>query len=277
VSEAQQAQFLSEAYACLAADPYVQRGSWFSIGDYGTVDTSGNRFGLMDKDLVHPRPAFEAFKGASGIAPDPNCGPRGATTVPTSALKATLSDGQKVSGALVYRFEPPVGLEIQTITLYIDGKKIRTTAGKVLEGSYNSFATLPSGAHKVTVEFLDVTGTIRKVELTINKVNPGQGEPIPTTLTLGLFGAKRSRLIVSKILTKPPSASKFLRTGRIAVVFQKKSGRKFKTVGKGKSAPSGKVLKLSQKLTKGKWRVVITFAGAGSFKPATKVRAFTVK
>jgi hypothetical protein len=255
----------------------VQRGSWFSIGDYGTTDTSGNRFGLMDKELVNPRPAFSAFAGAGQLAPDPNCGPRGATTVPTSALKATLVDGQKVSGALKYRFEPPVGLEVQTITLLIDGKKIRTTAGKVLEGSFNSFAGLPSGPHKVTVEFLDVTGTIRRVELTINKVNPGQGEPILTKLTLGLFGAKRSRLVVSKILTTPPSASKFLRSGRITVVFQKQSGKKFKTVGKGKSAPSGKVLKLSQKLTKGKWRVVITFKGVGSFNPATKVRAFTVK
>ena len=46
VSPAKQAAFLTRAYACLAADPYVERASWFSLADFGVTDHIGLRYGL---------------------------------------------------------------------------------------------------------------------------------------------------------------------------------------------------------------------------------------
>jgi hypothetical protein len=276
VSDAQQAQYLREAYGCLAAEPYMQRGTWFSLGDYGNADNAGNRFGLMDTSLTNPRPAFEAFKAAGGIAADPNCGPGASTTLDPGVSKG-LVDGQKVSGVLKYHFDIPAGLAVSTITLKIDGKVIRTTGLKVLEGTFNSFSKLTSGPHTVTAEFLDITGTAHKLTLTINKVPYGQGEPIKTTLSLKLYGKGGARLAVSRLLTSPPVALSDLTSGKILVIYQKKVGSKYKDIGKPKAAGSRKIAKVaSKKLGKGKYRVVVTFPGAGTFLPAKKVQAFTV-
>jgi hypothetical protein len=39
VSDAQQATYLSQAYHCLAGNPYVQLALWYPIDDEGAVDS----------------------------------------------------------------------------------------------------------------------------------------------------------------------------------------------------------------------------------------------
>ena len=56
VSEAQQAEYLSQAYHCLAQDPYVQLGLWYPIEDEGAVDS-----GLLRSNRSH-KPAYAAMR-----------------------------------------------------------------------------------------------------------------------------------------------------------------------------------------------------------------------
>src|SRR4051812_39648257 len=73
VTARRQAALLKRAYACLAADPYVERASWFSLADFGTDDRVGLRYGLFDW-RGRARPALRAFQRAAAAKPDPRCG-----------------------------------------------------------------------------------------------------------------------------------------------------------------------------------------------------------
>src|SRR5689334_6290173 len=68
VPEAQQADFLTKAYGCLANDPYVTQAAWFNLHD---LDARGD-LGLVQGDLFR-KPAFFAFQRASSATPIP-CG-----------------------------------------------------------------------------------------------------------------------------------------------------------------------------------------------------------
>jgi hypothetical protein len=86
VSQAQQAAFLTRAYACLAADRYVTEGTWFSLGDFGTAENPGNRFGLIDSKGKR-RPSFAAFQKAGSAAANRGCGLRRDRAPPTLSGK----------------------------------------------------------------------------------------------------------------------------------------------------------------------------------------------
>lgn len=60
VSSQQQATFLSEAYHCLAQDPYVQVGIWFGLQDTEPFDSPRSTYGLLDSNL-QPKPAYGAL------------------------------------------------------------------------------------------------------------------------------------------------------------------------------------------------------------------------
>src|SRR5829696_2042815 len=69
VTAAEQADFLTKAFGCLAADPYVHLGSWFSLSDVQTGSTNDAlNLGLMS-DAFAPKPAFGAFQRAGAATP----------------------------------------------------------------------------------------------------------------------------------------------------------------------------------------------------------------
>jgi hypothetical protein len=82
VTEAQQAAFLTQAYQCLATDPYVTVAMWFGMQDIpGSAHAGG--YGLFRLD-GSPKPAADAFTALNaGIAPV-RCGaePRSALPPP---------------------------------------------------------------------------------------------------------------------------------------------------------------------------------------------------
>ena len=117
VSEARQATYLSEAYHCLAAAPYVQLGLWYPMVDEGSVDS-----GLLRSNLSH-KPSYAAMrsylrhgdhlKGACGDFAGP---------------KITVADpirGERYTGHLWIKVKAADSQGIQRIRLLEDGHLIR--------------------------------------------------------------------------------------------------------------------------------------------------------
>jgi hypothetical protein len=88
VSAADQASYLTQAYACLAADPYVKMAAWFTAQDTSTADTPNMRFGLLSAGSAQ-KPAAKAFKRVASKAPEATrCGGYVDLAAPTISVAA---------------------------------------------------------------------------------------------------------------------------------------------------------------------------------------------
>jgi hypothetical protein len=117
VNEAQQAAYLSQAYHCLAAAPYVQLGLWYPIVDEGAVDSGLLRanhsrkpsYAAMRRYIKHG----DRLKGACGDF----SGPKITLYYPTR--------GDRYTGHLQIRVKATDHQGIQRIRLLYDGHLIR--------------------------------------------------------------------------------------------------------------------------------------------------------
>jgi len=77
VTEPQQAQMLTTAYRCLAADRYVKVAFWFDLQDIGTGPSYAEHLGLLRRD-GSAKPAYAAMRSLHGgrVAPKRRCGTR---------------------------------------------------------------------------------------------------------------------------------------------------------------------------------------------------------
>jgi len=64
VSEAVQAEFLTKAFGCLAATPFVTEAAWFTLHDLATSQEDMNHYGLLRRD-GSPKPSWAAFRAVA--------------------------------------------------------------------------------------------------------------------------------------------------------------------------------------------------------------------
>ena len=129
VSEADQARFLTQAYRCLEADPFVQTALWFGVQDIpGSVHAAG--FGLYRSNRS-AKPAVAAFKALDGGIPPQPCGGILDKNAPEIVVKKP-TDGAR----FVKRFrldakavDPPGGVGTKRIEIWIDGDYYRSFGG----------------------------------------------------------------------------------------------------------------------------------------------------
>jgi hypothetical protein len=169
VSEAEQASFLTRAYACLAADTYVQVGTWFSLSDFGTAPTVSNRFGLL-RSNGSARPAFAAFQRARRVAPDSSCGAPIDRTGPRIRVYAP-KDGQRRARSLFYRAVAGDSAGVRRLALIVDGHLVRVTGRRWLRGTLRStWRRLPYGPHRVSFRAVDAARNVSLRTVTVTKV-----------------------------------------------------------------------------------------------------------
>ena len=174
MSPAKQAAFLTRAYACLAADPYVERASWFSLADFGVTDHIGLRYGLYDW-LGHARPALGAFKKAGRARPNRSCG----TRVDRRGAKIKIAwpaDNKKASRTLHFKASARDASGLLTLHLLVDGQQVRVTSKRTLRGHWSGWRDLPVGTHKVTFKAVDRAHNVSTKSVTVNRV---AGRPKP--------------------------------------------------------------------------------------------------
>jgi len=274
VTRDQQALYLTHAYACLANDPYVENASWFSLQDFGAADNVGFRYGLFDF-LGAPRPSLTAFQRAGSLAPDHGCG------LPVDRSSAGINiawptNNKNISGDLHYNISASDAQGIRTLTLYVDGKRVRVTGKSSMKGLWVGWRNLALGPHKVSVKAVDNAQNVSMSEVIANRVPYGDGEDVRTRIAVGVYGSGKKRIVAGTVFTKPAVARDLVR-GRLQISFERKAGKRWVPMGRAAGGSVRKAVKVTRKFKPGKYRAVLTFAGYKSFRPATVVKPFKVR
>jgi hypothetical protein len=122
VSQAEQADFLTKAYGCMAGDPWVEQAAWFSLSDIDTGDTNdAHNLGLMTDGFVH-KPAFAAFQRAGSATPIA-CGGTLDQGTPVVTMRAP-TDGALYLTSLPIDVVATDSEGVNDIDLIVDGKEV---------------------------------------------------------------------------------------------------------------------------------------------------------
>lgn len=273
VSEAQQAQFMREAYQCLAEDPYVQVAMWFNNRDLSGDGKMNNMYGLLRFDGSR-RPAYDTFRQISQSGPGLS-GPCGDFAVPSVQILSPTA------GTVVGTGEP-LPLKVTTsdkdvlrIMLEVKGgTKIRSftrsgqpmASGTALNLTWQGAKRLPFGTHTIVATAIDAQGNKGTSQVTFRKVNPAKMKAQATRFPqLRLLGKGRKRTLTGQVKTKLP----FTISGKVKAEWQNKRGGRWKKIH-GAVYNAGKPFKFKQTLRyKGQWRVRVKYTGKRPFKSST--------
>jgi hypothetical protein len=274
VTASAQALFLTRAYQCMAQDPYLERGTWFSLSDFAPTEAGGAGYGLYDS-AGSARPSLGSFQRARSVGADRSCG----LTVDTGGASIVISlpvEGSGFSGDLRYRAVATDDQRVRTIALLVDGKQVRITRGRVLAGTWRGWRRVSFRSHVVTFRAIDSSGNVSGKSVNVRHVAWGAGEPVATRVSARLFGAGRQRVAAARLFTIPAEAKRFLHAS-YSLVFERLSGRTWTPSGGAASGPASRALSLRRTLAPGRYRVVARFAGYGSFRASVAQRAFVVR
>jgi Cellulase (glycosyl hydrolase family 5) len=170
VSRQQQAMFLSQAYHCLAQDPYVHVGIWFGLQDTEPFDSPRASYGLLDSNLI-PKSAYGAladYAHNGDRLTEPCVSQQGPAVTLTSP-----KTGVRYTNTLPIAVTASDNLGIYQISLYEDGHIIRsfyvhggtpTLSGHMV---WYGARLLKPGKHKLTAEAFDERNNSGATSITI--------------------------------------------------------------------------------------------------------------
>lgn len=278
VSEDAQALYLAQAYACLAADPYVKMAAWFNTDDTAVADTPNSRFGLL-RSNASQKPSAKAFKNVTSHAPKAiHCGGYVDTAAPKVAIAAPRSN-QQFTTSLPITVSGADNQHLGRVAIFCDGVKIRNfVAGSKpkVKGSidWQGAKKLALGPHVVTAVAIDAAMNQTTTTMNVVKVLPGQLAPVATTTTLkrGTVRGGITPVTVKVAARNSPVAL----TGKVTVIYSKNVHGRWKVAHKY-TKPAKAAVTLKIRLQKGfTWRAQAVYAADAPFKasksPARGVR-----
>ena len=267
VSQAEQADYLTKAYGCLANDPYVTQAAWFNLADLDTGSTNDAlNLGLMN-DLFVPKPAFAAFKNAGNASPIA-CGGTLDSGVPQVTINSP-TDGQ------LYLDELPVSISatddqgVTDIDVIVDGKEVglktvRRGTGATVKFDWGGARNLSYGPHTFVATARDEAKNVGRAVAKIIHVGGGKYPyKVPTTFKLSVGKVKNGKVLVKgKIASAKPLVSRTAH-GRGYIAFSRfdTKSKRWKRVSRY-SKDAKTAFRLRYRFNKGGvWRVT------GEFKP----------
>jgi hypothetical protein len=258
VSEAQQAEFLTQAYRCLATDPFVTTALWFGIQDIAGSPHAGG-FGLYRGDRS-AKPAAAAFRALDGGIPPARCGGVVDASGPEIEIAEPL-DGTKFVDMIdidARGVDSSGGVGIARIKMYADGKFERTFG----DGHARISPWWPSrywkrGTHTLTFKAIDEANNVITKSVTVHKVRR-----LATAAKLSLERLGRSTVKVTGGVRAHASAKL---GGRATVVFQKRVRGKWKT-GHRIRRRASRPISVTRRVKPGSWRVFLRYPGKQGFK-----------
>ncbi len=178
VSEKTQAEFLTLAYRCLKADPYVKVAMWFSLQDVGRGAGYGDELGLIRPGGKH-KPAFKAMRAlrnGNAKIKTARCGGRSDRVPPAIAVGrptegAVLTDGENMPVRVRAR-DNSGGVGMKRVELYVNGRRVRTWGGGRINSSWFGFRSIGYGDYAVVLRAMDQAGNASERKLTVRKVSP---------------------------------------------------------------------------------------------------------
>jgi len=173
VSDEQQAIFLSQAYHCLAENPYVQVALWFPLQDEGSI------FSGLVRANGSLKPSFAAMRAyvKDGDTLTEPCG----TFTGPKIVVASPGDHVAYSGPLPIHVVATSSEGVYRITLKIDGKLIRNYGGSsdpsTLSGAieWQGAKHISFGWHKLTFLAYDKELNVSQVSIEIDHLSSGGG------------------------------------------------------------------------------------------------------
>jgi hypothetical protein len=272
VSPAEQAKNVTDAYNCLAADPYVTVAMWFSLQDIPGGAAYDSHLGLMRAD-GSPKPAYAAMKAlhnGANAAPDPTCG--GVLDHDPPDLQVVRpSNGLRFADLLSLRataVDTTGGAGMSTVELLADGQRVVKSKGGAfaLDPWYRAGERLGLGVHTLTFRARDSAGNVTERAVQVEKVLPGQLPAVRTQISLRAGARSGRRVRLQGKLTHAPSE---LPVGkRIYLSLERRSGgryRRVKQVSVKASAPFAITVKLP---SRGGYRVMGHYKGGAPFRPS---------
>ena len=187
VSEAQQAANLTEAYHCLAANPYVETGLWFTLTDSAGEGDELDHYGLLRTD-ASPKPAWDAFRRYATQG-DTLTAPCGDLDGPDITVTSPTRDVRYV-GALSLRAVAADPAGVGRVTFRVDGRTIRNFTGAAVASGrpvgleWQGAKRLALGRHTLTVLALDPQGNTSSRAIRITRVR-SLPSTLRTRMTLG--------------------------------------------------------------------------------------------
>ena len=230
-----QAQFVREAYACLAADTYVGPAMWFSLQDVGASASGYDHWmGLFRPDGTTEKPAVAAFAALKGgITPNPACGGKLDTVSPTVTISAPpVFDERLPIKVTATDAETPVGRIYLTIRKASDPPEAQTQIpgggqGGTYELNWLGARELPLDVpHVITGYAADEAKNLGGASVTV--VRSKTAIKVATSSEIDVSAKKGRRAVAKGSLTYTvPTGSAIKGRGRLYFeFFEKKNGKK---------------------------------------------------
>jgi len=282
VTQAQQADYLRDAYACLAADPFVAVAMWFSLQDTANRPNWDGHLGLLRAD-GSAKPAYAAMKAlhdGTRVTADTSCG--GVLDHAAPDLRVVRpSEGLRFSDRLSLRAlaaDAGAGTGIQHIDLLADGKRVVKVAGGSLELDpwFGARDRLGLGAHTLTFQARDWAGNTTQRTVRVEKVPASQLPRLKTRLSLRARARAGRRVTLRGRHTH--ARTELPVGGRVYISLERSTGGRYRRV-KLVSARAGRSFALTVRLpAAGRYRVQARYKGAAPFDPArSPYRRFTAR
>ena len=268
VSAAEQADFLTKAYGCLANDPYVVEATWFNLHD---LDARGD-LGLIRSDFTR-KPAFSAFQHAGSATPI-GCG----GTVDGGAPQVTIlapTEGQKYLTSLPINVRASDSEGVTDIDLLVDGKEVSLKTNKDGKDAYVKFEwggakNLSYGPHTIVALAHDEAKNEGRATATVLHVGGGAYPfKVPTSYKLSVGKVRGGKVKVRGKVAALGGYSR-LAHGRAYVYFSRfdTKTKRWKKVSRfSRDAKHAFTLRYTFK-KRGVWRVTGHFKPKKGFKKA---------
>lgn len=269
VTEAKQAEFLSAAYSCLAADPYIGVALWFGLQDVPHSKSLGG-YGLYRRD-GSAKPSAAAFKGlADGIGPSA-CGGIRDKAAPTIEIR-------KPTAGAVFRWKLPIdvratdaggGVGVRRIEIWEGGRRVRVFGHRPARmRSYWPAKEWRFGPHTLTFKAFDEAGNMAEASVTVTRVRRMPKAATAAALAVQPVDAATAR-VTGRVRVTPPGPRRRVK-GRARVVFQQWVAQPDGTgtwVTRHRVRRSARrAVALTKRLEPGRWRVFLAYGGHRHFK-----------
>jgi len=277
VSEVKQAEFLTKAFACLANDPYVTYGHWFTLEDTAAHALAEmNHYGLLRTNGTQ-KPAYAAFKQVA-MKDGGAAGPCGDFEAPTVDVLKPAQNEQFIDKIDISSTVADAGVGMQRVSYTFDGgQKIRNfdlgAAGvdfreQLRQAPWHGAKNLALGVHTIEVTASDQNGNKLTRTIRVEKVASLTATLLPSFVLAKkkLVRCKKSICTVSGSLRRGQAGTPTI-GGKVAVEwqFRNKKGKWRKLVGGLKPAHKKFTFKAKLKF-KGRWRVRMAYLGQPPWK-----------
>jgi len=272
VTEAQQAEFVTQAYRCLAADPYVGAAFWFGMQDIPGAEYAAG-YGLFRANGA-AKPSAGAFAALAGGIPPQPCGGVMDTSGPRIKI-AKPTDGAQFVGMFpidAKAVEPAGGVGVQKIEIYADGKFSRSYGNghAVMRAFWPAEDWKVGSTHSITFKAWDEADNTTSKTIRVTKVRKLRKVRTGATIALAPLDPATVK-VTGGVSSKRRAHAAMKLPGRAFVTFQRElAPGRWQTVHHI-ARRARRAVDVTQAVVPGSWRVFLDYPGRGQFTRSRSV------